>query len=90
MPKTKYEFTRNNNLRKEEGLPALTWVEYLRDHPVKKLGRPRMDESKKKPQSRPSILHLNFLPDPPRPTINRPSAKYDNQSYQSIYEKYGV
>lgn len=58
--------------------------------PIKKpVGRPRIDpELLKKPQRK--SVYLNFLPDDPKPKIQRPPATYDNKSYQSVYEKYGV
>lgn len=90
MPKTKYEFTRNNNLRKEEGLEPLTWVDYIRDNPPKKLGRPRIEDHLKKPASRKSHFFLNFHPDEKKEPIARPPAIYDNTSYKSVYEKYGI
>lgn len=89
MPKTKYEFTRSNNIRKEQGLESISWAEYISDSPPKKLGRLRMEESEKKPQSRRTGMYSNFLPDEKKEII-RPSAIYDNQSYTSIFEKYGI
>lgn len=89
MSKTKYDFTRTNNIRKEQGLEPISWAEYISDSPPKKLGRPRMEESEKKPQGVRTRRYLNFLPDEKKEII-RPSATYDNQSYTSIFEKYGI
>lgn len=86
MPKTKHDFTRTNNIRKEQGLEPISWAEYISDSPPKKLGRPRMEDHEKKPQSRRTGMYSNFLPDEKKEII-RPPAEYSNKS---VFEKYGV
>lgn len=87
MPTTKQQFTSENEIRRKEGLPILTWVDYIRDNPPKKLGRPSIPDHLKKPQSRKSHFFLNFLPDEKKEPIQRPPAEYSNKS---VFEKYGV
>jgi hypothetical protein len=90
MPTTKYEFTRQNEIRRKEGLPLLNWKSFVQQNGKQKVGRPRMEEHLKKPQSRRTGMYLNFLPDEEKPLIKREPARYDNQSFEDIYKKYGV
>lgn len=70
-------FNRVNESRKTRGLLVLSWKEFIskKDDPLVKVYRQKI------------AAHVE--PDAPS-KLKRPSATYDNASYQSIYEKYGV
>lgn len=89
MAKTKYEFHRENEQRRKNNEPILSWKEFVTKNPLKKVGRPRMPDELKKPQSKRTSFYLNFEPEP-KPVINREPARYDNHSFEDIYKKYGV
>jgi hypothetical protein len=76
---------RINEERAKADLPPINCKGQIK----KPLGRPRIDpELLKKPMNRKSFL--NFYPDEPKKEITRPPAVYNNTSYTSVYEKYGV
>lgn len=81
----KHELLYINNERQKQNLPPLN----TKGEVKKQLGRPRIDpELLKKPQRK--SVYLNFHCDEPKPAIQRPPTKYDNASYQDIYNKYGL
>jgi hypothetical protein len=90
MATTKYEFTRQNEIRRKEGLPLLNWKRFVQENGKRKPGRPPLEDHLKKPASKITCRYLNFLPDDPKPVIQRPISRYDNASYEDIYRKYGV